>query len=418
MAFAKISQVKDWEDFGFKFKEGTNETAWDDKNSITTFHYTEPMTWWMPMPPEMPRTMEAALAEAKRLADEGNARAKAFFTSSFRNGDRGYEARFMDTSWCNGVVWSMNSMPGITAEFNDFNVKWNKTIVDSIYGLKAKGRVDGEYTDSCEGWVTSSLNYRREHFAASRTALTFHGNSFEPAIFKGNIMFEYLKGVTTDVHKMDKLTMGNSTPTNFCWLAPMLDVMGTETNWIWPGHYAPMTHADMIFRRVMCKGKPYCFIMNTDFSAFTHDLVEKYMNRCLAYGMYPGFFNNTSNGPNHSAGHYFSTPKFYNRDRDLFKKYMPLCKLVGQAGWEPITRATCTDSKIMIERFGEQYLTVYNNSPQSRNVTITLEGRVPVSVKELVSDQDIKPNGNEIQFMIDGEKTAVFEISQIHSAFK
>ncbi len=45
MPFARISQVKGWEDFGFQFKEGDDETAWDDAHGIFTFHYTEPLTW-------------------------------------------------------------------------------------------------------------------------------------------------------------------------------------------------------------------------------------------------------------------------------------------------------------------------------------------------------------------------------------
>ena len=38
-------------------------------------------------------------------------------------------------------------------------------------------------------------------------------------------------------------------------------------------------------------------------------------------------------------GHYFTRPELYNRDRPLFKKYVPLCKRVAEAGWEPITQA-------------------------------------------------------------------------------
>ena len=30
MPFAKISEVKGWEDFGFRFKEGNDEPLWDD----------------------------------------------------------------------------------------------------------------------------------------------------------------------------------------------------------------------------------------------------------------------------------------------------------------------------------------------------------------------------------------------------
>ena len=44
------------------------------EHGILTFRYTEPMTWWMPMPKEMPRTLEAALAEARRLAGKGSPR--------------------------------------------------------------------------------------------------------------------------------------------------------------------------------------------------------------------------------------------------------------------------------------------------------------------------------------------------------
>ena len=93
MPFAKISQVKGWEDFGFKFKEGNDETAWDDAHGILTFRYTEPMTWWMPMPEGMPRTLEAAMAEARRLADQGNAQAKALFTSGYHDADGRLAAR-------------------------------------------------------------------------------------------------------------------------------------------------------------------------------------------------------------------------------------------------------------------------------------------------------------------------------------
>ena len=37
-------------------------------------------------------------------------------------------ARLLDTPWCNGAVWSMNSMPGIAGEVTDFKNKWNPAI--------------------------------------------------------------------------------------------------------------------------------------------------------------------------------------------------------------------------------------------------------------------------------------------------
>ena len=90
------------------------------------------------------------------------------------------------------------------------------------------------------------------------------------------------------------------------------------------------------------------------------------MKRSLAYGMFPGFFSH-----NASQGHYFTRPELYNRDRPLFKKYVPLCKRVAEAGWEPVTLARSSDERVYVERFGTRYLTVFNDSPDRRTVTIT-----------------------------------------------
>ena len=314
MPFAKISQVSGWEDFGFKFKEGNNETEWDDRHGIITFRYTEPMTWWMRMPTEMPRTLDAALAEARRLADKGDDRAKAFITSSYHDSEGRFPARLLDTPWCNGAVWSMNSMPGVSGEPTSFSNKWNESIRERLYGPNRSGDLDGEYIDSSEGYVTDELDFRRDHFSACDTPLVFSPDDHQPAIFRGLIAFEYIRGIANDVHAMDKLMMANSTPIRLPWLAPLLEVMGTETDWH-RGTWAPMSDADMLYRRAMCKGKPFCFLMNSRFEDFSHELVEKYMKRSLAYGMFPGFFSH-----NASQGHYFTRPELYDRDRPLFKK--------------------------------------------------------------------------------------------------
>ena len=327
MPFAKISEVRGWGDFGFRFKEGNNETAWDDEHGIVTFRYTEPMTWWMRMPAEMPRTIEAARAEAARLAEHGNARAKSLPASGFRDAEGRLVARFRDTPWCNGAAWSMNSMPGIAGEPTDFTNKWNPAIRDRYYGPGRTGDLDGEYIDSSEGYMTAELDFCRDHFAAADTPLTFSTHDCRPGIFRGLVVFEYVRGIERDVRAMDKLMMANGAPTRLCWLCPMLDVLGTETNWHRDGRWLPMSDADMLFRRAMCKDKPYCFLMNTRFEDFSPELVERYMKRCLAYGMFPGFFSH-----NASQGHYFTRPELYDRDRPLFKKYVPLCRRVAEAG--------------------------------------------------------------------------------------
>lgn len=391
MPFAKISAVKDWQDFGFRIKEGTNETAWDDAHGILTFRYTEPMTWWMRMPEEMPRTLDAALAEANRLATEKrDPQAMALFTSGYHDEQGRYTAKLLDTPWCNGAVWSINSMPGVAGETTDFKNKWNADLREKLYGPERTADQDGEYIDSSEGYVTDELDFRRDHFAIARTPLTFSLKDHRPAIFRGLIAFEYIEAIARDVHALDKLMMANSTPIRLCWLAPLLDVMGSETDWNPGGVWRPMSDGDLLYRRALCRGKPYCFLMNTEFERFSHELVEKYMKRCLAYGMFGGFFS-----ANASEGHYFTRPELYERDRDLFKKYVPLCKRLAEAGWEPVTGASSSHNDVYVERFGESYLTIYNDGDQPCKTTITLEDMVAEPTRELLSGREIDWDDNK-----------------------
>jgi hypothetical protein len=405
MPFAKISAVEGWEDFGFKFKEGNDETPWDDAHGIITFRYTEPMTWWMPMPKEGPRTLKAALAEAARLVKEkDDPSAKALFTSGYHDQAGHIPALFQDTPWCNGAVWSMNSSPDIPGDFTDFKNKWNPSLRASLYGPARQGDLDGEYIDSSEGYVTDELDFRRDHFAASATPLTFSRETHGPAVFRGLIAFEYVRAIAQDVHGMNKVMMANATPINLCWLAPLLDVMGTETNWNPEGKWQPMSISELMYRRALCKGKPFCFLMNANFDQWPYELTEKYMKRCLAFGMFPGFFSH-----NASEGHYFTRPELYNRDRPLFKRYLPLCKRVAEAGWEPIPFARSSDPDVTIERFGNRLWTVFNASSEPKTAMLTFDNPVPATFTELLTGKTCKPNGQDVTLSLPSEDVAVLE---------
>jgi hypothetical protein len=201
------------------------------------------------------------------------------------------------------------------------------------------------------------------------------------------------------------LMMANATPIRLCWLAPLLDVMGTETDWNPGSRWQPMSDADLLYRRAICKGKPYCFLMNSQFEKFSHELVEKYMKRALAYGMFPGFFSH-----NASQGHYFSRPELYNRDRPLFKKYVPLCRLVAEAGWEPITQATSSDPAVYVERFGKQYFTLLNDSDQSREVTVTFSDSTVAACRELVHGRDLSCPSGIVTITLAPEDVALLQL--------
>lgn len=383
MPFAAISKVKDPEDFGFAFKEGNDETSWDDAHGVLTFRYTEPMTWWMRFEPESasspapkdrensPELLELAAKRVQELAEKGDAYAKMWASSVMLDEKQRPVGLWLDTPWCRGIVWSISSIPGIP-EPSDFRLKWSESFVQANYGTpKAAGSetgLDGEYVDSSEGYVTAELDFRKDHLPCVETPLTFSLEAKTPAILRGLTTFEYVRGLERDVHASGRLMMANATPIRLSWLVPLLDVLGTETNWNWNGKWTPMAISEMQFKRMLCGGKPYCFLQNTDFTKFSYELSEKFMQRSLAFGMMPGYFSADA-----STGQYFENPELYERDRPLFKKYLPLCRLVAEAGWQPETGVKVKDSRLLVERFGSPadgayYLTIFN--PESEPVPV------------------------------------------------
>ena len=405
MAFANISEVESFEDFGFAVKEGTTETKWDDDHDILTFRYTEPMTWWMHMAKEMPKTFENAIAEAARLAEVGKPlEAKTFASSVYHDKYGKPVARIRNEPWCNGAVWSMNSMPGIKGEFTDFNVKWNDDIKKRLYGPDAKASLDGEYIDSSEGYVTDIMDFNRSHFSAARTPLTYDGRTLKPCVFRGLISYEYVRAIERDMHGIGKLMMANSTPHNIWYLVPLLDYMGTEHNWNYGRKWRPPSDTDLLSRRALCGGKPYCFLQNTNFEYFPHEMVERYMKRTMFYGFYPSFFSADA-----STKHYFKNPALYNRDRDLFKKYVPLCKLVGEAGWRPETMAHAADANLWLEQFGDRYFTVLNATDKPITSSITIE--IPCkSAIDRVTGKTYTAKNNALNITLEPEDVLLLEI--------
>jgi len=146
-------------------------------------------------------------------------------------------------------------------------------------------------------------------------------------------------------------------------------------------------------------------LMNTDFAKLSHERVEKYMERCLAYGMFPGFFS-----ANAATGHYFEQPEFFERDRPLFRKYVPICKLVAEAGWEPVTRARASDATIHVERFGENYLTVFNDNAGRREATITTDDTPSEASRDLVSGMAVKWRNKSAAITLESESVAVIQL--------
>lgn len=273
--------------------------------------------------------------------------------------------------------------------------------------------LDGTYIDSFEGWGTRP-NYRREHFATVRVPLTFDTSSLQPVILTYFSTYEFAAELRKRMSAQGKLVMANATPWTFPWAGHLLDVLGTETNWAPEGKYQPESDAVFNYRRAVCYQKPYLLLQNTVYDTFTPEMIERYFKRSIFYACFPGFFShNAADAP------YWQNPVLYNRDRPLFLKYIPLCKQISAAGWEPITHARTHDESVWIERYGyadqgNLHFTVFNAATAERQVTVTLDlealglAEAPATVRELVRGEDLQmtPAG-EVRLSLGSEDLAI-----------
>ena len=314
----------------------------------------------------------------------------------------------MAAPWCDGALWSMNTAPGIVGEITDFNRLWTDRALDFSAGNADGTGGDGMYIDSIEGFLIDELNFRRDHFAAMDTPLTFDALSGKPAIFTPLVAFEFTRAISIDLHERDALVMANTAPARVPWLAPLLDVMGSELCWITDDEWTPGGEQWLLFVRAMCGDKPYCIVQNANFKKWTYEHTELYMKRCVAYGMYPGFFS-----PNAMSDTYFGNPAYFNRDRELFKKYIPLCRRAGEAGWEPVTYATSDLETAHAERSGENLLTVLNDGTDVQAVTLELTGPLAeaTAATDLVSGDTLPIDNATLTLTLEPGDVAAIELT-------
>jgi hypothetical protein len=190
---------------------------------------------------------------------------------------------------------------------------------------------------------------------------------------------EMARWMSKGVRGAGGLMMANSIPYRFGFAAPWLDIMGTETNWKTGDKYQPDSDSAMNLRRAMSGPKPYLLLQNTNFNNFSHDDVRRYMERSLFYGIFPSFFSH-----NASEDIYWANPKLYNRDRDLFLKYIPIVKQVAEARWQPLTKAGSDNANVWLERFGDEkeiYLTLRNDAATAQTARIKLDSELKAGAR-------------------------------------
>ena len=379
MAFADISKVKDFEEFGFAYDElGGNHTAFDDAHDIASFQYIEPMTYWLSMDKKYPRTYEGAMQALADNEASGKPDLVRWAQAVRRCGvfarDGRIDLSIENQEWCDGAVFTLNPDPGIAEDAacptNKAHIGYSRQWADKNLLQKEGARLDGIYLDSMPNWG-EVLNWRREHWRTLEVPLTFDPATKQPVLLQVFSTWQFSKWVADDVHARGGVMHGNGGAL-WPYFPALLDVTGQETGSI-------LTEEAMARARTLLRNKPYSPLMNTRFDQMGHEVVEEYFNKSLLYGIFPSFFNGAyMKDGKWVVSRYFTEPRFYERDRPLFRKYIPVLRRLFDAGWQPVTLAWAKPAGVRVERYGptdggETLFAVYNPAASAAEVSLSIE---------------------------------------------
>lgn len=275
---------------------------------------------------------------------------------------------------------------------------------------------DGVYVDSIlvNSTMGNIADFNRQHFAYTRTPLMFSLSNAQPVLASQLAQYDFLEWLASYLHSQDKKVMGNIFSYAYRYYAHLLDVLGSE---VWD-----VSESDSIaaLRRTLCYQK-----VNTNLlqwfrgeDVVEHEEVEQYIKEQLFWGFFPGIAScGGGTGWGESLERYFLHPELYERDRQVFKTYIPIIRDLSEAGWEPLTFATVDSSDVMIERFGDWsdncvFFTLKNTgaSPVAATITIDAESLgIPdveldtIQCAELMSDGRISVIADDVSKQIHGE---------------
>ncbi len=371
------------EDFGFKFNQQQSPKAAIDynlNNNIHSMKYVRPTEAFLDIAglPSNP-TYDQIMARLSSKVASGDPEALSIINSGVKDKNGRY-LYWTGSPWVPTYArFMVNPSPSVVARPNNYEMQW---VDDRIQVYMNGWGMDGVMVDNTEFfyWYATQdrtrLNFNKDHFPIMQTPL-IHDNNGNVGIGYEMMIWEYLKAVRTDLVNREIMipVIGNGVPYNTNFLASQLDLIGGEQSWQKSDGWLPAPVKRMIRFRMNAGKKPVVFLQNPyDLSSWTKEMSEKYFARSCAFGILPSFF--MDGGGNSGAGvRYFDNPSYYERDRELFKKYIPIIKTLSQAGWEPIPNAEVSDKEIVIERFNDEindaeYITLFNPTSQSKSFKV------------------------------------------------
>lgn len=408
MPFTPLSSIPNVDEFGFAYQEGARNPAFDDKLGALSFVYFHCAGEFAnvpgyqrgsrPLPP-----YEKVVAAFNAIAGKRTGIDGVWDLCGIRGPDGKIAYRpekVYGDFFCQACV--------------DPDLPYGKAmaeqLVQRITAAPFPKGIDGVYYDG----IAAGLDYAPEHLRAANHLLLWDARRRRPVNYNLFSSVEWAAYIHDRLRDTGKLTMLNDgSLSSFVFVIPYIDVPGGEM-----GINLQRRQARLI--RALAYHKPFCTLVKADFSRYYSFHIETYMRRCTAYGILFGFFDIAPSGA-HPGSSYWVHPEWYDRDRPLFRRYMPLVRELARAGWEPLTFASVARGKAYVERFGPgptglAYLTVSTDPglKAQEEVQVQLGPDFPMLARKALAVElltgRIQPTSGKLSMKLRGDDLAVWAI--------
>lgn len=419
MPFQRLSLIPNVDEFGFGYQEGAPEPGIEDTLGVSSFVYFHCAGEFanipgykrgQPLPP-----YEQQLAAVNQLVKQHTGLENIWNITGIQLPDGRINLRPESTY---GHLFAQGCVHP--------DLPYGKFMADSLIKRVTENKtptgIDGCYYDG----IAVGLDYSREHFKVTKYPLLWDARLKRPVAYNFFSSLEWAEKIADTIHPQQKLTMLNdSSMSSFSFSFPYIDVLGAEGGWI-------NSDAECHRARAYCYHKPFCTLLKTDYRQHPPEKIESYMRSLVAFGHLPGFFDISPSGAN-AGSSYWEHPEWFDRDRELFRRYMPLCAELDRAGWEPVQYAatptpnSSSSPGAKLERFGGGregatsdlvYYTIRRPSDAEGGPEVSVQvskevrcasGSNAVAV-DLLTGQTSKPTGGKVSINVPGGEIGVVAI--------
>ena len=376
LPFTDPNTISNISDFGFAFyvADAGSRIADAPHRGLLTFGYTEPWLYWLPMPQTVKRTEDEAVQRMKFLAASSDRQAElaaSALLGAARQPDGSIGMKFMDVPWNSGARLEVDTdpdgMPTSEWPLSRAMSEWREA--KRILAADAQGI----YLNSMA--EMRAADYNPAAMAVADFPCTYEKDILKPCLPMEWSGYEYTAALSLAMKARGKFIMGNFARANSPFFVRLVDIVGEEIEWEEASHCEKFDDRAMNFRRAMSGRKPCVMLLNASFDKLTADSVRQYFERSMFWGFLPSFF-----GKDGFHYRYWNNPKWYDRDRALFKTYVPIIRRLAMGGWQATGGVKSSSTNLWIECFedevpGIRHITLRNTTAAPAQAMLHIKPR-------------------------------------------